>query len=61
MTQINNISHIEKCFCTMIKSCCESFVDENTLDEIDINILENFTDYVIERMEILFDTMKQKH
>lgn len=43
-----------------IRQCGESFIEEHPMDAVDVNILDNFIDYAIERLEIAFDKVKEK-
>jgi len=45
-----------------IRQCNDEFIKENPMDGVDINIVDNFTDYIVERIEILFDEIERnKH
>ena len=54
----NNITLMEKNMKSFIKACNDAFLDENPLDPVDINIIENYSDFIIERLEILFNKMR---
>lgn len=36
----------------------EDYLEENNLDSIDIVILDNFTDYIVDQLEIMCEGMK---
>lgn len=42
-----------------LKQCNEEFLEENPLDEVDISIVDNYTDYIIERFEILMENIER--
>ena len=37
-----------------IQQCNEEFIKEHPMDAVDICIVDNYTDYIIERLSILF-------
>ena len=41
--------------------CQEAFLKEYKLDEIDVNILINYTDFILERLDILSEKMKNEN
>lgn len=45
---------------TFLEMCNEAFLKEHKLDPVDINIVDNYTDFIIERMEILFEKIKEE-
>ena len=42
-----------------IQQCNEQFLEDNPLDAVDVNIVDNYTDYIIERLSILTDNLKK--
>jgi hypothetical protein len=36
-----------------IRQCNEDFVEEYPMDAVDVCILDNFVDYVVERLEVI--------
>lgn len=41
-----------------IRQCNEYFIEENPMDAVDVNIVDNYTDYIIERLSILMENLK---
>lgn len=56
--KIKDITTMYEGLKTFIYACNEAFLKENPLDPVDVNILDNYTDFLVERMEILFNKMK---
>jgi len=50
---------MDKLLIKIIKQCNEEFLEENNLDEIDVCILDNFTDYVCNRLDRFFYNIAQ--
>jgi len=50
---------MEKFLKQFIRQCNENFLEENPLDEVDISVVDNYTDYIIEKLEIFFDKMRR--
>lgn len=42
-----------------IRECAEEFIIDNPIDEVDIAILDNYTEYVVERLSILFERLRE--
>lgn len=42
-----------------LKQCNEEFLEENPLDDVDISIVDNYTDYIVERFEIFMDNLER--
>ena len=41
-----------------LRQCNEEFLEENPMDAVDVNIVDNYTDYIIERISILMENLK---
>lgn len=59
MSSNKDINILEKGLKTFLYACNEAFLKEHVLDEVDINILDNYTDFIVERVEILMNKMKE--
>ena len=44
---------MRKIFEKFIRQCNEDFVEEYPMDAVDVCILDNFVDYVVDRLEII--------
>ena len=42
---------------SIVNKSKDNFLNENPLDPVDINIIDNYTDFIIESIEIVFDRM----
>lgn len=49
---------MEKILIKYIRQCNEEFLNDNPMDGVDVNIVDNYTDYIVERLEMLFEKLR---
>ena len=50
---------MDKVLVNFIRQCNEEFLEENPLDEVDISVVDHYTDYIVDRLEIMLENLKR--